>query len=89
MLGSQLGVHVFGGVLCVCFNYGVGILGLAYARQLLHNRATHPGPLVLFLKGEKKSLSTTGVEILVQLLAFQSNNLAIPMSICVFLMVQS
>lgn len=53
MLGSQLGVHVFGGVLCVCFNYGVGILGLAYARQLLHNRATHPGPLVLFLKGEK------------------------------------
>lgn len=89
MLGSQLGVHVFGGLLYVCFNYGVGTLGLAYARQLLYNRATHPGPLVLFLKGGGKSLSTTGVEILVQLLAFQSNNLAIPMSICVFLMVQS
>lgn len=23
MLGSQLGVHVFGGVLYVCFSYGV------------------------------------------------------------------
>lgn len=53
MLGSQLGVHVFGGLLYVCFNYGVGTLGLAYARQLLYNRATHPGPLVLFLKGGK------------------------------------
>lgn len=42
----------------------------------------------VFKRG-KKSLSTTGVEILVQLLAFQSNNLDIPMSICVFLMVQS
>lgn len=38
MLGSQLGVHVFGGVFYVCFNYGVGILGLAYARQLLYNK---------------------------------------------------
>lgn len=43
-----------------------------------------PRPLLRFCFVFKESLSTTGIEILVQLLAFQSPNLVISMSMHVF-----
>lgn len=43
-----------------------------------------PRPLLCFCFVFEESLSTTGIEILVQLLAFQSPNLVISMSMHVF-----
>lgn len=76
----------FDGVLYVCFSAGAGILD-PYARRALYHEATSWTPsfvICLFVFVFKESVSTTGIEILVWLLAFQSPNLAIFMSMHVF-----
>lgn len=70
----------------VCFNAGARILD-PYARRVLYHEATSWAPSFLFVCFcfvFKEYLSTTGIEILVQLLAFQSPDLAISMSMHVF-----